>query len=104
MSFLEWISRVVKIRDYTKDATKRTDSPQQLRFFIAAPMIWSAHVETYLEDKDIPYLKRGRRGAAFMVELGATQEIYDYYVPQIAFEEASKGLEELKRLVDYEQD
>ena len=104
MCFLEWINRIINIRKETGNETEPADSSEQLRFFIAAPMIWSAHVETYLEDKEIPYLKRGRRGAAFMVELGATQEIYDYYVPTIAFEEASKGLEELKRLVDYEQD
>ena len=103
MCFLEWINRIINIKK-ARDKTKPTDSAEQVRFFIASPMIWSAHIETYLEDKAIPYLKRGRRGAALMVELGASQEIYDYYVPTIAFEEASKGLEELKRLVDYEQD
>ena len=79
-----------------------TSPEQEPVFFISSPMVWSAHVESYLEEKGIPYLKQGRRGAALAVELGATQEIYDYYIPSEAVESAMEEIDELKQLVHFE--
>ncbi|NLA81406.1 MAG: hypothetical protein GX849_00980, partial [Clostridiaceae bacterium] len=49
---------------------KREESPSkdQPLHFISAPMIWSAHVESYLDDRGIPYLKQGQKGAALAIE------------------------------------
>lgn len=82
---------------------KKEEEPEQEPvFFISSPMVWSAHVESYLEEKGIPYLRRGRRGAALAVELGATQEIYDYFIPKEAVELAMEEIDELKQLVHFE--
>ena len=90
------------ILDFLK-GKKREDNPPEDRplHFISAPMIWSAHVESYLEDKGIPYLKQGQKGAALAIELGQSQEIFDYYIPAAAMEKAAEGLEELKMLIGY---
>lgn len=72
-------------------------------YFISAPMPWSAHVESYLEELDIPYLKRGRKGAALAIELGPSSEIYDYFIPGQTVKKASAGLDELKELLDFPQ-
>ena len=77
--------------------------PDQPVYFISAPMVWSAHVESYLEELKIPYLKRGRRGAALAIELGAGAEIYDYFIPRQAAARASEGVDELRKLIGFEQ-
>ncbi|MDD3418956.1 MAG: hypothetical protein PHN96_05380 [Eubacteriales bacterium] len=87
---------------FKKKKEEETASEQEPVFFISSPMVWSAHVESYLEEKGIPYLKQGRRGAALAVELGATQEIYDYYIPSEAVESAMEEIGELKQLVHFE--
>ena len=58
-----------------------TSPEQEPVYFISSPMVWSAHVESYLVEKEILYLKQERQGAALASELGVTQEIYDYYIP-----------------------
>lgn len=68
-------------------------------FFISAPMPWSGHVESYLEDLDIPYLRQGQRGAALALELGLANEIFDYYIPASAYQLAAEGLDELRELL-----
>ncbi len=68
-------------------------------FLISAPLVWTGHVETYLEDKGIPYLRQGRKGAALAIELGPVSERYDYYIPPQALEKVREDLDELRELV-----
>ncbi len=90
------------IFDFLRGKKREAEPPEdQPLHFISAPMIWSAHVESYLEDRAIPYLKQGQKGAALAIELGQSQEIFDYYIPAAAMEKAAEGLEELKTLIGY---
>lgn len=91
-----------KDKGVSKEDESRQVSNQPV-YFISAPMPWSAHVESYLEELEIPYLKRGRKGAALAIELGAGSEIYDYFIPGQAFAKASAGADELKELVGFPQ-
>lgn len=82
-----------------KEKAGDDDSPVYL---LSAPMVWSAHVESYLDGLDIPYMKRGRRGAALTIELGAASEIFDYYIPRPALERALPGLDELREQIGFQ--
>lgn len=83
-------------------AMENRQDPGQPAYLISAPMIWSPLVESHLEEAGIPYLKRGRKGAALAIELGAGAEIYDYYVPRQALAKASEGLVELKEIIGFQ--
>lgn len=93
----------LKRRAKNAEGNKDRDHPDQPVYFISAPMVWSAHVESYLEELAIPYLKRGRKGAALAIELGAGAEIYDYFIPRQAVARASEGVDELRKLIGFEQ-
>ncbi len=68
-------------------------------FLISAPLVWTGHVETYLEERGIPYLKRGQRGAALALELGPVNERFDYFIPAQALDKVREDLDELRDLV-----
>lgn len=86
---------------YFKDKKQRTAPPEErLVFFISSPMVWSGHVETYLQERDIPYLKKGQKGAALALELGPVNEVFDYYIDSSDRDKAAQGLEELKALLE----
>ena len=93
------------LKRWAKNAENDEDRahPDQPVYFISAPMVWSAHVESHLEELKIPYLKRGRKGAALAIELGAGTEIYDYFIPRQAAARASEGVDELRKLIGFEQ-
>lgn len=93
------------LKRWAKNAENDEDRahPDQPVYFISAPMVWSAHVESHLEELKIPYLKRGRKGAALAIELGAGAEIYDYFIPRQAAARASEGVDELRKLIGFEQ-
>ncbi len=83
-----------------KDKNQRTAPPEErFVFFISSPMVWSGHVETYLQDRGIPYLKRGQKGAGLALELGPVNEVFDYFIDSKDRDKASQGLEELKALL-----
>lgn len=73
----------------------------ELVLLISAPSIWSAHVDSWLQERDIPYLKRGQMGAGLAIKLGHIHEVIDFYVPYERLEEAQEGLDELKEIIGY---
>ena len=83
----------------TKNPPPESRQAEEPVYLISAPALWSGHVESYLEELAIPYLKQGRRGAALTVELGTAGEIYDYYIPASASERASEGLDQIRELI-----
>lgn len=88
---LKWLKKDKK----PKKTAQQTHEPV---FFISAAQVWSAHVESYLEERGIPYLKEGRKGPALALELGYTSEIFDYYIPREALEDALEGAGELREI------
>ncbi|NLA71683.1 MAG: hypothetical protein GX850_04585 [Clostridiaceae bacterium] len=96
MTVLEFFKRKIKALDRDSDQAPPAYDPV---FLISSPLVWSAHVESYLQERDIPFLKRGQMGAGLAIELGPVNEIYDYYVPREALEQALADLDELKELI-----
>ncbi|HPX93622.1 MAG TPA: hypothetical protein PK646_05460 [Bacillota bacterium] len=96
-NFLKRRAKDASLRDRNRPA------PDEPVYLISAPMIWSAHVESYLEEREIPYLKRGRKGAALAIELGAGSGIYDYFIPQDAVGRAVEEIDSLKELIGFPQ-
>ncbi|HNZ63532.1 MAG TPA: hypothetical protein PKH23_04305 [Bacillota bacterium] len=81
-----------------KDPEIRSTDPEPV-LLISAPSIWSAHVDSWLTERRIPYMKRGRLGAGVAIKVGPVHEIMDFYVPAEKLEEAQEDLEELKEIV-----
>ncbi|MGI6157955.1 MAG: hypothetical protein ACOYH4_05765 [Saccharofermentanales bacterium] len=63
---------------------------------ISSPATWSPHVETFLTDRDIPFVKRAEKGAGVTLKIGPVNEVYDYYVPREAYDKAAEDLDELR--------
>ncbi|HZK29309.1 MAG TPA: hypothetical protein VFD19_03730 [Clostridia bacterium] len=96
MAIFDFLRRKNKTVDCVDDRPPPAEEPV---FLISSPPVWSAHVESYLLERDIPYLKQGQMGAGLAIELGPVNEIYNYYVPREALERARAELDELKALI-----
>ena len=57
-------------------------------YLLERSTIWSGGIEEFLEENEIPCMKRGVRGPALSFILGAGAETYQFYVPHSDYEKA----------------
>ncbi len=89
-------------KDHESDDKRDRDPHEpELVHLISAPSIWSAHVDSWLQERHIPYMKRGQMGAGLAIKLGHIHEVIDFFVPVDRLEEAQEGLDELKEIIGY---
>ena len=78
----------------------RLSTPDDLIFFIAADYFTSARVEGYLNEEEIPYLKKGELGVGLTSRIGLSFEYQRFFIPLKAFIDYEDQLNTLKEVIE----
>ena len=75
----------------------RPEQPDDPCLLTEKSQIWSDMLADVLEKQQIPFLRKGKLGAALMMQVGSFFETYRFYVPAGQLQRAAEIVEELFR-------